>query len=60
MNPSFSGSYRDLVDIWGLAHAIYQADDNCGNIIFIDVNSGIEEIEKMKNLIGKRLTFHAN
>ena len=58
VNPSFSGSYRDVIDNMNLALAIYRAVDNGEDFIFVEVNSGVEEIEQVKrdDLIGKRVT----
>ena len=58
MKPSFSGSYRDVIDNMDLALAIYRAVDDGDNFIFVDINSRVEEIEQVKRetLIGKRVT----
>ena len=55
---SFAGSYRELLDNMDLALAIYRAVDNGNDFIFVDINSGVEEIEQVKkeDLIGKKVT----
>jgi hypothetical protein len=58
MDPSFSGSYRDVIDNMELALAIYRAVNDGDDFVFVEVNSGVEEIEQVKreDLIGKRVT----
>jgi len=58
MDPSFSGSYHDVIDNMGLALVIYRAVDDGDDFMFIEVNHGVEKIEQVKreDLIGKRVT----
>ena len=58
MGPSFSGSYRDVIDNMGLALAIYRAVDDGDDFVFVEVNAGVEKIEQIKRegLIGRKVT----